>query len=154
MQVNPILLPLQPVLTQQVGGWSARWRSTSPKSVSRHGKLTSGAVLFTCGFQPAGKRTVLPRSDTAGLWRRPFDPDHAGDVAWDRGRAAVASPRYPAFFFHMNEGHVAFISLELIREKIAQAALSTRHLPELAENAYLRPTLRWKRGTTGSALTW
>jgi len=53
--------------------------------------------------------------------------------------------------YHMNEGHVAFLSLELIREKSRREALSRKRLRGRASNAFSRPTRPWRPATTGSA---
>ena len=67
-----------------------------------------------------GERAAFPRFDRARLWRRQHHAHHAGNFAGHRRRALAAragrrSPRS----FHMNEGHAAFLTLELIREKMA-----------------------------------
>ena len=55
----------------------------------------------------------------ACLRRRQHHAHHAGNAAGHRRRAAAARAGCPASVFHMNEGHAAFLTLELIREKMA-----------------------------------
>ena len=51
--------------------------------------------------------------------------------------------------FHMNEGHAAFLTLELIREKLAEGKPFPRPLPPRANNASSPRTRPLKRATTG-----
>ena len=56
--------------------------------------------------------------------------------------------------FHMNEGHAAFLTLELIREKMARGQDFRRGArARRRQNASSPRTRRWKPATTGSART-
>ena len=56
--------------------------------------------------------------------------------------------------FHMNEGHAAFLTLELIREKMAAGKIFDEAADaDQAANAFSPRIRRSKRGTTGSART-
>ena len=55
--------------------------------------------------------------------------------------------------FHMNEGHAAFLTLELIREKMAAGQNLADALAATRRNAFSPPTRRWRPDTTVSART-
>ena len=52
--------------------------------------------------------------------------------------------------FHMNEGHAAFLTLELIREKLVAGQNLPTRSPRPRRNVFSPPTRRWKPATTAS----
>ena len=52
--------------------------------------------------------------------------------------------------WHLNEGHAAFLILELVREHLAPGCPSARRSKRLPRNACSRPTRRSPPGTTPS----
>ena len=88
----------------------------------------SAAVPFICSIRNRpGKRAALPRPDAARLRRRQLHAHHAGDCCWASAACACCA-RWASrpSVFHMNEGHVAFLALELMREKMAAGAFLRR----------------------------
>ena len=73
------------------------------------------------GLRRRRKQSTGPRADVAALWRRRAHA-HSPGVGAGRGRRASAFGRWASrrACYHLNEGHSAFATLEVIRQRMKE----------------------------------